>query len=213
MPTTYRYTGQRTESELGLMFYGSRWYDPALGRWAQADTIVPQPGNPQSLNRYSYVLNNPMRYTDPTGHREQDYYVFVQGCLSSSSPCDGATAWANYLAYLQNDILKMGGEAFAEWRKTHVRFVPQSNSDPAKLAAEVNSIQAGDGSIFLIGHSAGASTITNYLKSLMDNPGGAAPSLAGAFMIDAPIGDESFEQGIAGAAAHFETEDSRCHGA
>jgi hypothetical protein len=34
----------------------------------QADTIVPDPGNPQSLNRYSYVYNNPMLYNDPTGH-------------------------------------------------------------------------------------------------------------------------------------------------
>jgi len=34
----------------------------------QADTIVPQPGNPQALNRYAYVLNSPLRYRDPTGH-------------------------------------------------------------------------------------------------------------------------------------------------
>ena len=67
-PTTYRYTGQREESALGLYFYNARWYDPALGRWAQPDTIVPEPGDPQSLNRYSHVLNNPLKYTDPTGH-------------------------------------------------------------------------------------------------------------------------------------------------
>ncbi|PKO20281.1 MAG: hypothetical protein CVU38_20960, partial [Chloroflexi bacterium HGW-Chloroflexi-1] len=42
---------------------------PALGRFIQADSIVPQPGNPQALNRYSYVLGNPLRYTDPTGHQ------------------------------------------------------------------------------------------------------------------------------------------------
>ena len=36
----------------------------------QSDTIVPQPGNPQALNRYSYVLNNPLRYTDPSGHAQ-----------------------------------------------------------------------------------------------------------------------------------------------
>ena len=39
-----------------------------LGRFAQADAIDPNPGGPQSLNRYSYVRNNPLRYVDPSGH-------------------------------------------------------------------------------------------------------------------------------------------------
>jgi len=34
----------------------------------QPDTLVPEPGNPQALNRYAYVYNNPLRYTDPSGH-------------------------------------------------------------------------------------------------------------------------------------------------
>ncbi len=42
--------------------------DSSLGRFLQPDTIVPEPGNPQSLNRYTYVNNNPLRYTDPSGH-------------------------------------------------------------------------------------------------------------------------------------------------
>jgi len=58
-PTTYRYTGQRKESAIGLYYYGARWYDPALARFVQADTVVPNPGDPQYLNRYSYVLNQP----------------------------------------------------------------------------------------------------------------------------------------------------------
>jgi len=66
--TPYRYTGQRWEGVLGLYDYHARWYDPALGRFAQPDPLVPEPGNPQSLNRYSYCLNNPVRYSDPTGH-------------------------------------------------------------------------------------------------------------------------------------------------
>lgn len=45
------------------------------------DTVVPNVTNPQSLNRYSYVLNNPSRYTDPTGHRVDD------GCGGDSGGC------------------------------------------------------------------------------------------------------------------------------
>jgi RHS repeat-associated protein len=66
-PTTYRFTGQRLEESLGLYYYRARWYDPALGRFVQPDTIVPDPANPQDLNRYAYVRNNPLLYTDPTG--------------------------------------------------------------------------------------------------------------------------------------------------
>jgi len=68
LPTPYRYTGQRWESAIGLYFYNARWYDPALGRFIQPDTIVPEPGNPQALNRYSYAGNNPTTYNDPSGH-------------------------------------------------------------------------------------------------------------------------------------------------
>jgi len=70
--TDKRFTGQYHESGLagaeGLYYYSARWYDPALARFAQADTLVPEPGNPQALNRYAYVYNNPARYTDPSGH-------------------------------------------------------------------------------------------------------------------------------------------------
>jgi RHS repeat-associated protein len=53
----------------GLMFYNARWYDPALGRFAQADTIVPeQTQGVQAWDRYAYTNNSPVRYTDSTGH-------------------------------------------------------------------------------------------------------------------------------------------------
>ncbi len=67
-PTTYRYTGQRNEAYINLYWYNSRWYDPALGRWIQPDSIIPDPNNPLDWDRYSYVRNNPLRYSDPTGH-------------------------------------------------------------------------------------------------------------------------------------------------
>ncbi|MGB4976087.1 MAG: RHS repeat-associated core domain-containing protein, partial [Anaerolineae bacterium] len=67
-PTSYNFTGQRKDSSSGLLFYNARWYDPAVGRFLQADTIVPGAGDPQALNRYSYTRNNALRYNDPTGH-------------------------------------------------------------------------------------------------------------------------------------------------
>ena len=70
VPTDRRFTGQREESSLGLGLYdyNARFYSAGLGRFLSADSIVPSPGNPQSFNRYAYVLNNPLRYTDPSGH-------------------------------------------------------------------------------------------------------------------------------------------------
>jgi RHS repeat-associated protein len=68
--TKYHFTGQREESTIGLYFYHARWYDPALGRFVQADGAVPDPHNPQALNRYSYAHNNPMSYTEPGVGRE-----------------------------------------------------------------------------------------------------------------------------------------------
>ena len=55
-------------AEVGLYDYGARWYDSVSAHFVQADTIVPAPGNPMAWDRYAYVLNNPVRYTDPSGH-------------------------------------------------------------------------------------------------------------------------------------------------
>ena len=70
LPTDYTFTGQKSDDSTGLMFYNARYYDTSLGRFTQPDTIVPNLLDSQSLNRYAYVLNNPLKYTDPTGHVE-----------------------------------------------------------------------------------------------------------------------------------------------
>jgi hypothetical protein len=50
------------------MFFNARWLDPAIGRFAQADSIIPESQGVQAWDRYAFVNNNPLRYTDPTGH-------------------------------------------------------------------------------------------------------------------------------------------------
>ncbi len=67
-PVSKRYTSKVLDEDTGLYYYGARYYDPELGRFVQPDSIIPDFGDPQSWNRYSYCLNNPLKYTDPTGH-------------------------------------------------------------------------------------------------------------------------------------------------
>nr|MBP7042150.1 peptidoglycan DD-metalloendopeptidase family protein [Chloroflexota bacterium] len=67
------FTGQKENMELGLLYYQARFYAPGLGRFLSADSIVPNPTNPQSLNRYSYTRNSPLNLIDPTGHRDCEF--------------------------------------------------------------------------------------------------------------------------------------------
>jgi len=68
MPTDRGYTGQLEADEVGLYYYNARWYDAELARFAEADSIVPDPGSAVAYETYTYALNNPIRYNDPGGH-------------------------------------------------------------------------------------------------------------------------------------------------
>lgn len=77
----HKFTSQEFDDTTGLYFYQARYYDPAIGRFISPDPVI-RPAEPQTLNRYSYVLNNPIRYRDPSGHYEQDFHQFVTGYLA-----------------------------------------------------------------------------------------------------------------------------------
>jgi len=61
------YTGQESLDSVGLDDYNARLYDPGLGRFLSTDPLISHPGSTQSINPYSYVDNNPLNKTDPTG--------------------------------------------------------------------------------------------------------------------------------------------------
>ncbi|MCU7806371.1 MAG: hypothetical protein KZQ73_00645 [Candidatus Thiodiazotropha sp. (ex Semelilucina semeliformis)] len=66
--TNRGFTGHEHVDELGIIHMNGRIYDPELGRFLSADPHIQAPLNSQSHNRYSYVLNNPLKYTDPSGY-------------------------------------------------------------------------------------------------------------------------------------------------
>jgi RHS repeat-associated protein len=69
--TTRGFTGHEGDEDLGLVNMKGRIYDPKVGRFLTPDPIVAHPGSGQSWNPYSYVLNNPLKYTDPSGFTEE----------------------------------------------------------------------------------------------------------------------------------------------
>lgn len=66
--TTRGFTGQEQINDLGLINYNGRIYDPTLGRFLSADPFIQDPANSQSFNRYTYVEDDPLTLTDPTGY-------------------------------------------------------------------------------------------------------------------------------------------------
>ena len=76
-----RYTGKERDAESGLDYFTARYYGSSMGRFMSPDDFGGHLEDPQTLNKYAYAGNNPLRYTDPSGHD------FWQGCQEQSSTC------------------------------------------------------------------------------------------------------------------------------
>ncbi len=77
----YYFNDQHFEPETGMYFYKSRFYDPVLGRFMSPDMSVPSLASSQALNRYSYVYNAPINYTDPSGNLPWLAVAIIAGAL------------------------------------------------------------------------------------------------------------------------------------
>jgi RHS repeat-associated protein len=98
LATRYTFTGQAVEDSIGLMFYHARWYDPLLGRFISADTIVPGAYFPTDHDRYAYSRNSPLLFVDPSGHMPVDGPCGVNG--GDCSRIGASAKWYNDLSYV-----------------------------------------------------------------------------------------------------------------
>lgn len=87
--TTLGFTGHESEGEFGLVNMKGRIFDPKVGRFLTTDPLVSHPGFSQSWNPYSYVLNNPLKYVDPSGFWEESQQYSSAG--SGPNPYDETT--------------------------------------------------------------------------------------------------------------------------
>ncbi len=106
--STRGFTGQEEMAQVCLVNFNARLYDPQLGRFLSADPTTEAPDDLQDWNRYSYVLNNPLAFTDPSG-------MCFLGCFWQQSWFRDIVAIAVVFALQQWEVLPtLEGAAFAE---------------------------------------------------------------------------------------------------
>jgi RHS repeat-associated protein len=85
-----KFTLKERDNETGLDYFLARYYASTQGRFTSADSVGGQALDPQSLNLYAYVLNNPLAYTDPTGHMADPGLYNPMRCqLGGGMGCNG----------------------------------------------------------------------------------------------------------------------------
>ncbi|WP_366922792.1 DUF6531 domain-containing protein [Metallumcola ferriviriculae] len=93
---TLGYTGYDYDHYAGLYYANARYYMPEIGRFISEDPWNGSLFNPNTLNKYPYVLNNPMKYVDPLGLRPLDWPQFMQSNSGSTSGLGKAAAKAQW---------------------------------------------------------------------------------------------------------------------
>jgi len=137
-PTTWRFTGQREDATIGLYFYNARYLDPQLGRFTQPDTIVPEPGNPQALNRYAYSFNNPLRFVDPNGHDPLDatWVAAFRAAHDGRDPTDADRLYRLYSLTYAGPISGSYSWSAADWQAANLNWNDVLQSTAGRVSVE-----------------------------------------------------------------------------
>lgn len=110
----FMYSGEMWDEKVGLQYLRARWYDPTMGRFINEDTYEGQIDNPLSLNLYTYVQNNPLIYSDPSGFMPTEIeaaemaanvYTVTQADIKKGIALSGG--WTPILMYTNDESLKM----------------------------------------------------------------------------------------------------------
>lgn len=103
VPNVLRYSGEYWDSTTGLQYLRARWYDPGTARFMGEDSYQGNISDPLSMNLYTYVANNPLKYVDPSGHRYQSNslaeleYVINEAMKVRSTKSDEYWGFRSYL--------------------------------------------------------------------------------------------------------------------
>ena len=170
------YTGHEMLCEFDIINMNGRLYDPVLGRFFSPDNYVQMPDNSQNFNRYSYCLNNPLKYTDPSGNLfgiDDAVIVFAAFNMASSmmqAAFEGKSVWkAGALSLLSSAASYGIGELFKGATATFVNELLRAGSH-GLASGVVSALDGGNfASAFVSG--AAASGIGSYAQRVNMNSG------------------------------------------
>jgi RHS repeat-associated protein len=129
---THGFTGHEHDDDLGLINMKGRVYDPSQKRFLSPDPVVAGAGNSQSWNPYSYVSNNPLNYTDPTGYIYCDRFC-QDMIVGSYNDFIGASS-----AYYEDGIDGLADYEKGALEREERAAQEQAEIDKAEAAAEAN---------------------------------------------------------------------------
>ena len=121
----WRFASKRFDPELGLVYFGKRYYDPALGRWLTTDPA----GFVDSANLYQYVFNNPFRYRDPDGQ-----FIVAIPLLALTWKVVAIAALTGYAAYELERQHEHSSSSFARSFNSAVHQIVQGAGGVSKYA-------------------------------------------------------------------------------
>jgi len=204
-PTDKLFTGQTWDASIGLYFYGARYCDPALGRFVAPDRAGPDLKNPQSLNRYSYVLNSPVRYTDPTGKMWEE--ADGDPAPDEDYPGNPTTPWELGWEWLTGqgprEQVFSEGDPMTEQLKTH-SYLDEVRATMAERAAADN-YEAFAGKYDLAGLEGIGKNVGDYANVLTGGrTGNLAVTFLGSYDITSRIVGVNQEGGSAEVFFHVE---------
>lgn len=141
------YTGHEHLQSVALINMNGRIYDPKLHRFLQPDNYIQDPFDTQNYNRYSYVLNNPLKYTDPSGESAAGIFGFlfslwVHGSYASGGELNplkwNSNGWINAGLAVGSPIASLGATSYVNG------YMEKYNNAPVK---GVSAISDGGGSV------------------------------------------------------------------
>jgi RHS repeat-associated protein len=146
------FTMQEHLDEVGVIHMNARIYDPLVGRFMSADSVIPNAADLKSFNRYAYLSDNPLHGMDSTGHEEYDVMPKADWGPDGVGGTNSANSYADFISEntpVAANITANDRQAVfnsnAGWSEYYPSGVPATTAEAARLSASTDAVEGFPG--------------------------------------------------------------------